>query len=192
MDIQAILAKIKQYPVAVGCAIGALVLLVVIWLRMPHLPNLEQLANDRDETSNTIARNLKEAVGIEEDSEELAEYVANIERRLMHPDRKAINYQFFYGLEENSGVRITGLNQVGVVSSTGKPPPDKPALTLYTPIQYSIAIAGTWDQCMEFLYLLETGNFFPRYEAFSVGETRGDDAEQLVSMSFTLEMLGVQ
>ncbi len=185
MDSEALLAKLKQYPIAVGGVVLAIVFGLLIYFRGGKIPELEAKQEDLDLRWKTIQTNAKQAVDINEDVSRMTQFAGEIDERLIDRDARAINYQYFYRLEESSGVSLTTLNQSASVPAISVP------LSLTAPVEYAVAAAGTYPQILNFLYSLEHGRIFSRIETFSCTAASDEEANN-VKINLKMSILGTK
>lgn len=188
MDVQAILAKIKQYPIAVGGFVAIIVFAALIFLRSSRIPELEAKQKTLDQELSTIQRNETAAVGLPEHVEKIKEDSAEIKSRLMVREDKAISYQYFYELERSNNVALTRLAQSDA-PPPAKAPPGKPNLSLYAPVEYSISVSGKFQNVLKFLYKLQHGKYFINVESFSCNSS-GQVEPDTIQVSMKMDILG--
>ncbi len=188
MNTQFIIAKIKQYPIAVGGGLVILILAVGIFLRKGKVPELEGELVTIEEQWKAIDFNNRQSTSFAEHMEKISAYGDEIQTRLMVREDKAINQQYFYGLEEDTGIAMNLLSQSDTLPPAS-PLPGKPNLSLYSPIEFSVGVSGTFNQVLDFLNQLEHGNYFTRIEGFSCGNVQGPDMDS-VQVSLKMDILG--
>lgn len=188
MNAQFIIAKLKQYPIAVGGVLVILLLAIGVFLRKSKVPELEGELVKIENQWGAISANNKESASLPEHVKEISAFGEEIQSRLIVREDKAINQQYFYGLEEKTGITLTLLSQSDTPPPP-RPPPGKPTLTLYSPIEFSVGVAGNFQQVLEFLYRLEHGQYFSRIDGFSTNSI-GLDNEDQIQISLKMDMLG--
>ncbi len=173
---------------------GGVVFIVIIggayFLRKSHVPELEGEREILEVKWDVMDKNKTASVDIAGHVDKIKEYSKEIKSRLMVRATKAVNQQYFYGLEEQTGISLTLLSQ----SDTPPPPrapPGKPNLTLYAPIAYSVGVSGTYYQVIDFLNRLEHGQYFTRIEGFSCNSL-GKNETDAVQISLKMDILGVK
>lgn len=189
MDTQLILAKIKQFPIAVGAVAVALVFGVILFLRSSAVPEAE---TERDRLSSqvqTMSRNVQQSKDLPEHAEQITEYAENLQSRLMDASNRPTNFRYFYELAERSGVQIDQLNQREIEIKPNAPPEDRPNLKLFAPIQYTVVATGDFPSILSFLYEIRNGTYFTRTDAFSVAAGQ-DDLPGILEVSLTMDVLG--
>ena len=104
----------------------------------------------------------------------------------MHVGQLAINQQYFYRLESETGVKLLDLRQNPV-----------PAAKLgaknggYLGVPYNISIQGTFPQVIAFLRRLEHGRHFTRFNTVSIAKSVGSEATaDTLTVALNIELLG--
>ncbi len=193
MNTDAILAKLKRYPVAVVCVVLTIIFIGVLYIRSSRIPALEEEMNQMEGEWKAIGDNKLHAVDLNTHLEKLNAITEKIDGRLMSADSKAINYQYFYKLEKSSGIRIEDLNQRDSSNAAAKAGAAK--LELFQPIVFTVTAEGTFKQILTFLYELQYGNYFTIIKDFScsgIESEKEKDVQDLVDLAVTLEVLGVK
>ena len=190
MDISVILEKVKQYPIAVGAVLASILLALVFFLRKDNVPNLEVERDVFKAQWNAVLENDKRSVDLIDHVTTAKEASQDVRGRLMDRSQKAKNYQYFYQLEEQTGISLARIAQSDALPPAN-PPPGKPKITLFSPITYSISVAGEFQKVVKFLYEMEHGKYFTRVEKFSCGLS-GNDALGTVQISLQMEVLGTK
>jgi hypothetical protein len=189
MNVSEILGKLKQYPIAIGGVAAAIVLALVFFMRKDNVPNLEV---DRDvlrtQWEAMLENDQRSGVDLIDQVDKVKKASENVRSRLMDRDQKAINYQYFYQLEERTKITLSRIAQSDTLPPAS-PPPGKPKLKLFSPIDYAISVVGTFQQVVTFLNEMEHGRFFTRVEKFSCGLAGGDNAG-LIQVSMQMDVLG--
>ena len=181
MNTALILAKLKQYPVAIGLGLLTLILLgVVHFLRTPQIPLIERQLDSLENDWRTIETNLREGVGLAEDLESGETFLATIEAKLINPDDGPINLAYFYDLEEQTGVAFTQL--------TPSAPAEFDGVNDYVVVNYSITAEGRQEEVLELLYRLQRGARLSRIESVSLTSSGGTGPQQ-VAMVLNLALL---
>lgn len=188
MNKDLILAKLREYPIALGAALVALVCAATLYLRLGAVEQARQEVDELNQQWDLVLRNDAQSVGLAEQVERLKAVTDEITRRLINPGEKAFNYQAFYRLETLTGSRITSLVQQDAV----RPGFDSRAkLTLYRPVMFQLAVQGTFEQTLALLRELQHGNQFVRVERFDVAvSTEATQGANLLRLTMDLDLLG--
>ncbi len=102
MNAQAIIAKLKQYPLAVGDVVFIVIIGGAYFLRKSHVPELEGEREILEVKWDVMDKNKTASVDIAGHVDKIKEYSKEIKSRLMVRATKAVNQQYFYGLEEQT------------------------------------------------------------------------------------------
>lgn len=106
-----ILLVLKKYPLAIACSLVFVVGLVLIFTRGDELGKLVEQEATLDARIKVMEQNTKNAVDLEAQLEEVRSSVEEMRSRLFKSEERAVNANFFYGMEAAFGVRITSINQ---------------------------------------------------------------------------------
>lgn len=166
MNAQALLAKLKQYPMAVAGAVVALIFLALLYFTSGKVAELEGRYTDIETELDTILKNNENAVGLADDLVEANKLVEDIDGRLMIDGATADHYRYFLGLAESSGVSLSDPVNGGYLN------PDEKGVSIETKefaqIDYSLIVKGEFPQILNFLYGLRTGKYFVRESRLQV------------------------
>ncbi|GHB94260.1 hypothetical protein [Cerasicoccus arenae] len=160
MNTQQLIAKLKQYPLAVGCTLVLVVMLVLGFLRSDRLPELNTQYDALQQEAEKINSNSQNAVDLAANLEKLNALVSNIESRLIDTDANTDNYRYFLGMAERAGVNL-------VDPSTGTRKGD-PNMKVYPIVEFNLSISGSFENVLKFLYELRTGRHIMRVESLSI------------------------
>jgi hypothetical protein len=187
MDFGAFRSYIKKYPVGTCAAILALVMSGALVVRHMGLSEMQTAYDNTATEGQRLAANISHAGQLDEQLKALEEANKTISGRLVNPPDLAINLQYFYKLEADTGVKLLDTHPVdakGAAKSAAK--------GVYTPVQYIVTLQGSYLRTLTFLRRLEHGVFFCRViggtctQAQSEQDKGGGDT----TMSLTVELLG--
>jgi hypothetical protein len=125
----------------------------VIFLRDGVALELSAKKADFSSRIRTIDQNVENTKGIGEEVDEVKLLVEQFQTRLFNREERAININFFYGLEDRLDVQITNISQMpseDPVYSEGGPR----AFNLHSTIGYNMSLRGQFDEILVFLYEL--------------------------------------
>lgn len=188
-QLKKILGKLRAYPVAIGAGAVALLLLVAIVFRSTAIGALETELTLKESEWNRISGNQKRARNLEEHLAAIKEGKAQVASRLMDPEERALNYDYFYSLEDQSGVRLIRLNQGGVIDTKGSNIPGIEQFKEYQLVGYTISIEGEFEQMVDFLSRLSNGRYLTRISTFTISRAQRANAGTL-SANLQLQILG--
>ena len=172
MNFSVIIDKLRQYPVAVICAVILLLLVFIVFLRGSVTSELSVQESDLNSRIRTISENIKNAKGLKQDTEKLDAMVEQIDLSLFNRYERAININFFYGLEDMAGVVISNIGQLSesdAIYAKG----GARKLELYSTLVYSINVSGSFSNILKFLYELDRVDPLIRVAEFNVSREGG-------------------
>ena len=183
MSKELLLAKVKQYPLAVVSIGITLILILIIYTRSGRLPALETELEQLDTTWTVIQNNDLRAVDMQMHLDTINAANEEIDTRLMDPENKAINYQYIFQLEPKCGVRLDNLQQNDpIVNNKGD---------YYTTINFDISASGTYRQILNFVYELQNGRYLTRIDGFNFNAV-GELEPNLVQIDIKMAVLGLK
>ncbi len=183
MNKELLLAKLKQYPLAVVSVGIALVLILIIYMRSGRLPSLEAELEQMEMTLEVIQNNDLRAVDMQAHLDTITADSEEIDARLLNQDDKAINYQYIFQLEQRCGVRLDNLQQ--------KVPTDNDIGDHYKAVNFDISASGTYKQILNFVYELQNGKYFTRIDRFNYNAV-GELEPNLVKIDIKIAVLGIK
>lgn len=194
MNLNAIIAWIRQYPVVFAFGMLSLILLVVILFRRPLVQELEQ-RNVRMDTEWTQMRtNVERSANLADDVDRISRYAEEVQSRLISVESVAINLDYFYRIERQLGVRILRDNQQMQVAETGaRRPAHIPELRDFELVPFQITLQGSFAATMSFLQGIERGTSIVRVDSISISRDEGPAATQgrdTVTTRLEIQVLG--
>ena len=175
--------------------ISGLILVVcasVYLLHMDKKADLDSEIEQLDIRMSAVLKNMKNSAGLEEDLVAVSELIEQLDTRLFDPLELATNYNYFYKIESNTGVSLSGLKQLEVKESeTNKSKRRMPKSTKnsYQKIRYHMNATGEYGQIVNFMRELEGGSSFYRLEKFRLSRPKESEGEAL-SMDVSFLVLG--
>ncbi|NBB79348.1 MAG: hypothetical protein GVY36_07880 [Verrucomicrobia bacterium] len=151
----------KKYPLAIICFIIFIACAVLTFTRGAKLAELaaqEESLNSRD---RVLKRNVKNAVGLEDDLTRAQTVVDAMRGKLFRREERAANANFFYDMEAPFDVRITQINQQG----GGYPLYGEGGiheLKLHSTIVFQIGLTGKIENILSFVHHLKEVDPFIR------------------------------
>ncbi|MBC2593434.1 hypothetical protein H5P28_04090 [Ruficoccus amylovorans] len=186
MSTQKIISMLKQHPLAVACAVLAVVLLAVVALRGTTYSDSEQRYDKLVSEVDEMEVNEKNSIGLSEDVETINQLAAEIESRLMREEARADHYRYFLSLAEDSKVSLTDPSL-----STFLVPGTKGGNLMTSELaqaEYRLQVKGEFKQVMDFLYRLSVGRYLTRVDGMSLtaNSALGND---MVQAALTVRIL---
>lgn len=185
-----LLRKVRQRPLATAATLLALLLAVGLFLRGSRLAELQVALADAGTEWQRMETNLRRAHNLALHVEEIQAAEESIRERLLRPSEVAINYDYFYQLEREMGVRLTALNQGSVIDTGNRRVAGLPRLTHFSAVAYTIAVEGSFADVLNFMSRLEHGRFFIRISAINFSSSP-QGSGQLVNATLQCQVLGV-
>jgi hypothetical protein len=178
---------IKKYPVGVGAVVLALVMIAAVTVRHMKFSEQQVVYDNTAAEGQKLVANIAHAGQLEEQLKALEEANKTISGRLVNPSDLAINLQYFYKLEADTGVKLLEMHPVDVKGSA-----KLAAKGVYTPVQYVVTLQGGYVRTLAFLRRLEHGAYFCRIISGSCSQVQStqDKVSGEVTMSLTVELLG--
>ena len=183
-----LIRSLKDYPLAVLSVIVILACGAVIFLRSGSSMELTAKEADLHSRIRTIDQNVKNAQNLEEEVEEAQLLVEQIKARLFSREQRAININFFYGLEDRLDVRISNIGQMPAEDSIyakGGPREFK----LHSTIGYNMSLKGQFNEILTFLYELYRVDPLIRVADIQIAETNNRGGAAQGSLEARLRVL---
>jgi len=164
------------------CAAIVLTCLGLLYFRWDNIDETKAAYDVKFKQDQLILANVRNATGLPQQIETLQRATKNLESRLVHGGQLAINLQYFYRLENDTGVKLLDLRQL---------PVGRPAKGLYLGVPYNLTVQGSFPHVMDFVRRLESGRHFAKFNTLSFSKVAGaDTAGDGLSVSMNLELLG--
>jgi len=188
-----LLALIKKQPVAFACGVLCVLCAVAFYFRMDAIDEARAAFEAKDKEAKAVSQNARHTTGLAEHVQEIQADAKQLESRLLRAGDLANNLQFFYRLENESGVKLIDVRQNAQPAAKQNAPK-----TLFIPVSFNLTLQGTYPQIWAFLRRIETGPHFARFDRLTVskleggGRTEGGGAAGVDQMNavFTVELLG--
>lgn len=185
-----LLALIKKQPIAFGCGLVIVACGVALFMRSEAIDSAQAFYQEKEQEFQKIDANVRNAAGLPEATAEMQEAGKQFDARLVRAPQLANNLQFFYRLENDTGVKLIDVRQQSIPAP--KPGAPKGA---YSPIPFAVSIQGDYAQIHDFLRHVEAGPHFLRFNQVTVAKmaAAGDSraaASAAMSATINLELLG--
>ncbi len=186
MSAETVISTFKQYPTLILCGVLSVVVLVAIVVRGGGISDARERLDELTREGQRMDQNISHSVDLERHVAELRGMMGDVSARLVRSSELARNLQYFYRFESETGVSITSLDQRGRVEAGDDDEDDDGA---YVPVRYELAIEGGFPDILEFVYRIENGRHFARFNQFEI--VRGQRTDSMVMrMAMNLELLG--
>jgi Tfp pilus assembly protein PilO len=169
---------LKKHPISMICAVVCIASAVLLYIRSDKIDEYQQLSDQKTtEMENTLA-NVRNAEKLPEQAAEMQAAAKELDGRLMKAGQLAVNLQYFYRMEADTGVKLQDVRQ-GSLRQGAK-------AGAFVGVPYSVTVQGAFPQVLDFMGRLQRGTHFCRF--ISVGMTKSGDDK--VSLSLNMEILG--
>lgn len=192
MALGSIKATIKKYPVGTAAIAVTVLMLAALFVRHSSLTELRDGVAEKAEESDKLTHNISYASQLDEQLRELQDSNRLIAGRLVNPQDLAINLQYFYKLEAETGVKLLDTRPV----SAGAGAKITPTKGGYIPVQYAVSLQGGYAKVLSFLRRLEQGSIYCRVVTANCTRTQSeqsgsqDKTSDEIVLSLTVEILG--
>ena len=170
---------LKKHPIGVTCGIVVLVCGGLLYYRSDKIAEYQLLNEEKSNEAAVALANVRNGEKLVEQTAAMQAATKELDSRLMRAGQLAVNLQYFYRLEADTGVKLVGVNQGGL----------KPGAkgAGFVAVPYTVTVQGTFPQVMTFLGRVQKGTHFCRFLAVGLTKVNPDE----LSLSLSLEILGV-
>lgn len=172
----------RKNPIGIACAVVSVVLAGVIFFRSDLVPAAEDELGRLTAEAERYAANVQNAAQLKDQLEALLNARKEVDARLLRASQTLNNYQYFYKLESETGMKMTVLTQGLIGKTSGK--------GAFAPVPFSITMQGAMGQALDYLRRLESGAHYVRVMNVTCGLPPTDRGGP-VTLALNLEMLGV-
>ena len=159
--------KIAEYPILFVCGLLTPLIVVLLVMRGPKVTYYEQELSSLEREVHNIQTNVERAAGMETDIERLEQGLEVVRQRLMQVENVAVNYEFFYDLERESGIVLSRFSQAPATDGADFVP-GADGMSHFTAIPYDLSMTGTLEQITGFLDLLDRQQYIVRMELLRI------------------------
>jgi len=171
MSKSSIANKLRQYPLAIVCALILLAMVVLIFLRGGVVEALSVTEDDLTARLDLIKDNQLNAPGLKGEVEALEARVEDSRKLLFDRDQRAINTDFFYGMEGKAKVKILEVSQTDAADpATDEGGPN--ALKQHQVVVFNLAVQGSFEDIVDFFYQIHRVDPFVRIADFEIRASR--------------------
>jgi len=185
MSNEEFIAFLKKNLISVCCGVFTVLLIGLAYLRSDLLPEAQKVLDEKSAKAALIAANIEDSSQLKEQEAHLMAANKLIAERMIHVGQLAENTGYFYRLESETGTHIADPRQ-----QAWNPPAKGAAKTNFTSVGFSVSASGDFNQVLDFLRKLESGEHFCRINTCSlrpVTEMRGGP----MVINLNLELMAV-
>jgi hypothetical protein len=183
-----LIGALKKYPIVVICIVLSLGVAVTAYLRADLASQAKVELEEMAKKGKRMAANIKNSSELDEQLQTMTAANHEIDGRLVRFSQLAGNLQYFYELEATTGTKLLDLRQL----ASAKKSPSKS----FEPVNFSVAVSGTYPQLIEFLQRLEGGKHFCRILSASFMPLANDNGglslgrPEALTITLALDLLG--
>jgi hypothetical protein len=186
MTNQEFLAFVRKNAISVSCVVASVVIGATIYLRSDLLPDAEKALAEKSKQGELIQANIEDSHQLTEQHASLVAANQAIANRMIRVGDVAVNLQYFYRLEADTGTKLTDPRPLAWT-----PPPKNAPKTSYTPVGFAFTAQGSYGQIMDLLRRLENGEHYCRVIACNLRPT-GEQRGSPLTITMSIELLGIQ
>ena len=184
MNNEALVAFFKKNPIALVCGVLSPGLAALIYFRSSNIPEADAELAQKSAEADRYESNLKNADKLKEQFEAMVAANKEIDSRLIRAGQLAINNQYFYELESQTGTKIVEYRQVPLTAAA------RAAKTAFMPIGFAVSVQGNLSQVLQFLRALESNAHYCRITTAVCSVAGANRGAGLLTLQLNLELLG--
>jgi len=169
---------LKKHPIGFVCGILCVACGATLYLRSDKIDEYQQLNDQKSGEMETTIANVRNAEKLSEQTAEMRAATKELDGRLMKAGQLAVNLQYFYRLEADTGVKLVDVRQ-GNLKAVAKG-------AAFVGVPYSVTVQGSFSQVLNFMGRVQRGVHFARF--INANMTKAGETQ--VSLSLNLEILG--
>lgn len=193
MDLGIIKNTAKKYPLGTVAAAALVVLLGALFFRRSNMTDMKADLENNTEESQRHLTNISYSAQLEDHLHALENANRVISSRLVNPQDLAVNLQYFYKLEAETGVKLLDTRPAAASNTSGRP-----VVAMkggYKPVQYAVSVQGSFTRVLTFLRRLEQGSYYCRIVTANCNSAQEDSSAEKkgsgdIVLSLTVEILG--
>lgn len=176
-------------------AVSAIVIAGSMTVYLVHKDKKSLLDSEIEQVNiriSSMLKNIKNSTGLEADIESIEGKIEELNARMFQAQELATNYNYFFNLEDETGIKVSDLKQVGIAEDAVDPKMKrmpKPVVNSYEKIRYHLKATGEYAEIVNFLRKLEGGPSFYRLEKFRLAKPEAG-ASELLYLDIAFLMLG--
>lgn len=175
----------RRHPFLSVCLGLTLGLAAAAYFRSDLIPEAEAELAQKTAEADKHASNASNAAQLKEQLAALVAANKEIDARVIRAGQLGVNYQFFYKIIAESGVKQVDLRQSPVTAAAAA----KASKAGFVPVAFTVAVQGDFRQVLHFLRLLESGARYGRVNGATFSQVAGERGGA-ISLTLNLELLG--
>lgn len=183
-----LITTIKKQPIGFACGAICLICAVLLYVRSDKISESQAELDAKSGESARILANVSNSKNLPEHVAEIQVLAKELDGRLIRAGQLAVNLQYFYKLEADTGIKLLDVHQ-------NNPPKGARAKSLFIGVPYSLSIQGSYKQVLTFLHRLEDGSRFCHFSSVSFNKSSGSSVAgagaENMTLSLNIELLGL-
>ena len=182
---------IKKQPIGFACGVICVACGAAFYFRIDAVETARSNLEGKTVLADKYQNNLRNSAGLAEHTAAMQAAGKELDGRLLRVNQLALNQQYFYRLEAETGVKLVDVRQQNVpAAGKGK------SKTGTVGIPFTVTAQGDFRQLVSFIQQLETGTHFARFNTLAL-QPMGASAEGAAGgsnnmmISLGLELLGL-
>ena len=180
-----IITVLKKHPISTACGVICILCGAALYVRGDKVADNKKAFEEKSTEAQKIATNVRNAANLPQQVAAMQDAAKQLDSRLVRASQLAINQQYFYRLENETGVKLLEVRP-GTLSQVRS----GAAKGAYSPVPFTVNIEGNFKQVFDFIQRLEKGRHFCRFVNISFNKSSGQEATERLSVNMTLELLG--
>jgi len=179
-------AMAKKQPIGVACGAIALVCAAILYFTGDKVDEVRTQSEDLSKTAKAIRTNVDNSQGLPQQTDAIQKAVKEVDNRLIRASQLAINLQYFYRLESETGVKLVDVHQGSTNVLRGGQ-----SKTPYSSVSFSVNIQGNFKQVLDFIQRIENGPRIARFSSVSFSKAGGENvSSDQFSVGMGIDFLG--
>jgi hypothetical protein len=191
MDIGIIKTTARKHLLGTASVAVLIVMLAALSIRRSSMTEMKASLESNAAEAQRHITNISYSLQLEEHLRALENANRVIASRLVNPQDLALNLEYFYKLERETGVKLLDTRPATSPSS------GRAAVAMkggYKPVQYAVSLQGSYARVLTFLRRLEQGSYYCRVVTANCNLAQEEAADKKgaseIVLSLTVEILG--
>lgn len=167
MNLSLLGKKLLQFPVLFVCGIVLPLLVILLIMRGPKVAQYDAEMDKLEREWTNIQTNIERSTGLREDIDLLEAGLEEIQGRLMRVEEVAVNHEFFYAMERQTGIILRQFSQ-GSATLGQDLPMGGEGMRNFSSIPYNFVMEGTLEQILTFIELLDRQPYIVRLDSLNI------------------------
>jgi len=180
---------LKRYPIGVICGLVGAIMIGAIYVRSNRVDELGAQSKQAEEQGRKLLGEIRNATSLVDQYAALSAKTKDLESRLVRGSERALNQQYFYRIESDTGVK-----EISLQPTSSGAEPRRGDGRLYSGIGFTVTVEGDYRQILDFVGRIESGQYFYRLISASAirrGELGQAGSASRIALSLNLELLGL-